>query len=92
MSRGQTPGHGRKGRSEDAKQTIPTRGKSAVAHTEKPARPAKPKRVSPKAQKAARKALAPAALGRKPRKNPPPPRPFALVLVEVDRALEPVAE
>jgi RNA polymerase sigma factor (sigma-70 family) len=82
----------RTGRPHEAKRAMPIRGKSAVAHTEKPTRLVKPKQVSPKAQKAARKALAPPAFERKPRKNPPPPKPFALALVEVDRVLEPVAE
>jgi RNA polymerase sigma-70 factor (ECF subfamily) len=94
VSRGQTPGQVRRGRSEDAKHAIPARGKSAAAHAEKPARRVKPKRVPPTVQNAARRELAPAGPERKPvkEKKLPPPRPFALVLVEVDLALEPVAE
>jgi RNA polymerase sigma-70 factor (ECF subfamily) len=94
VSRGQTPGHVRKGRSENVKQASPALGKSAAAHAEKPARAVKPKRVPPQVQKAARKELAPAAREKKPVrvKKPLPPVPFALVLVDVDRALEPVAE
>jgi hypothetical protein len=76
------------------KQASPALGKSAAAHAEKPARAVKPKRVPPQVQKAARKELAPAAREKKPVrvKKPLPPVPFALVLVDVDRALEPVAE
>jgi hypothetical protein len=45
-------------------------------------------------QQAARRELAPAGPERKPvkEKKLPPPRPFALVLVEVERVLEPLAE
>lgn len=82
-----------RGQAHEAKRATPTRGKSAAAHTEKPARPVKPKPVTPTVQKAARKELAPAAPEKKPvEKKRPPPMPFALVLVDVDRALEPVAE
>jgi RNA polymerase sigma factor (sigma-70 family) len=83
-----------RGRANDSKRATPTRGKSAAAHAEKPARPLKPKRVRPTVQKAARKELAPAAPEKKPvkEKKRPPPMPFALVLVDVDRVLEPVAE
>jgi RNA polymerase sigma factor (sigma-70 family) len=83
-----------RGQAHEAMRATPTRGKSAAAHTEKPARPVKPKRVTPTVQKAARKELAPAAPEKKPvrKKKRLPPMPFALVLVDVDRALEPVAE
>jgi len=83
-----------RGRANEAKRTTPTRGKSAAAHAEKPAGPVKPKRVAPPVQRAARKELAPAAPEKKPvrEKKRPPPIPFALVLVDVDRVLEPVAE